>query len=69
MSTFTFIKTKTFFEGRKDEHYKTYTGLATYDEEENKIRFSKAVIHTIYKNGNTYIVEKDHFYIDKDIVE
>jgi len=61
---FVLITSIIFNEGRKDEHYKTYSGIISYESEKG-IGFSKAVVHQIWTNYKTSVAMATHFSIDK----
>jgi hypothetical protein len=65
---FVLITSIVFNEGKKDEHYKTYSGIISY-ESDKSIGFSKAVVHQIWKNYETNVVIKTHFSINKTSIK
>ena len=61
---FALITSIVFNEGKKDEYYKTYSGIISY-ESRTSIGLSKAVVHYIWKNSNTTNSMCHNFSIDK----
>ena len=61
---FVLITTVVFNEGNKDEYYKTYSGLITY-ESKHYIGFSKAIVHQIWKNHGVTATTSTNFSVDK----
>jgi len=65
---FVLITTIVFNKGNKDEYYKTYSGIISY-ESENNIGFSQAVVHQIWKNYGTTCNMSTHFSINKTSIK
>jgi hypothetical protein len=65
---FVLITSIVFNEGKKDEHYKTYSGIISY-ESDKSIGFSKAVVHQIWKNYETSVTMSECFSINKTSVK
>lgn len=65
---FVLITTIVFNEGKKDEHYKTYSGIISY-ESDKSIGFSKAAVHQIWKNYETSIIMSECFSINKTSIK
>lgn len=61
---FILITSVIFNEGQKDEYYRTYSGIISY-ESNKSIGFSQAVVHQIWKNYATNVNMSTHFSIDK----